>query len=397
MRALAVLLMALLMALPVRAELPAGLVYDDGFAYFQAVTVSTTENNRPTTRWYLQSKLRILGKVPHYSSFKTVLLKNGKAVRTLTQEAQVLGGGLPSLVTLQHADRTQPLTEAGNFTVQVYFVDGDTKTEHLARTHTIEVGTVGRVEGMGPSLGKLPPEFVVMQHGEILASILYLKARGFPSYTAQSGVHGIDPDYNTVELLWNHSPNLDGQSFNTARLRIRVNGKTVLKELSGIPQDFVHSTRAEFVAYRHTDRNAPQYQRGDVYSEYLRFQKTSMILPITFGKPAEANLVSLTENPGQWEIEFLLQGKPIRTWKFTVNPDGTIAPHPEQAAGLNLIPGATLVETIVPPGGSYADERVIPKLAQQGAFYGRPWVTSQGKALAMALPSKGSASPTPSR
>jgi len=127
------------------------------------------------------------------------------------------------------------------------------------------------------------------------------------------------------------------------------------------------------------------------YFEELRFCRLSSRLPITWGTARIDGFVALEDHPGRWEVQYLHQQRPVRTWRFTVNADGSIAPHPEEAA-LSMAPGASFVETEIPAGGSFADARLVPSAAARGRFGGL-WASAEGKALAAKVPSKGQPAP----
>ena len=89
----------------------------------------------------------------------------------------------------------------------------------------------------------------------------------------------------------------------------------------------------------------------------------------------------------------------VRTWRWTVRPDAPnviVAPHPEESAGLTLYPGAHLVETEIPAGGSFIDRRIFPAAVQAGFIYGHKWQTPEGRAMAAKVPAKGKPWPVPS-
>jgi hypothetical protein len=363
---------ALVVAAPVApATLPDGWLWDDGYTLFNAVNKPTTAKGKRTSHWYLQAALRCFGSAPAYSTFKLVVEKNGKTVATGQREAQRLAGSEPFLITLA-LETAQELPGPGLYTVKIFVIDGDTKTEHLARTHTIDIGAVRFGD---------QTELVVSRHGEVLDSILYLRGPRYPTYHQRG--RGAVQTQRSVELSFWLSPTVDS-AFHQGRCKLTVDGKTVMTELNGILQD---QTPAE-VALNQLWRYSP--------SEYLRFQQVSLILPLDWShvpSPQKSPFVNLSDHPGKWEIAYSVEGKLVRSWRFTVNPDGTIAPHPEQAAGLSLAKNAYFVETVIPTGGSAFDARLVPTAATRGGFYGLPWKTSEGKALAPSLPTKGTAWP----
>lgn len=353
------------------AQLPDSWLWDDGYTLFSAVNKPTTANGKRTSHWFLQAALRCFGSAPAYSTFKIVVEKNGKPVATGQREAQRVAGSEPFLIALA-LETEQELPGPGLYTVKVFVRDGDTKREYLARTHTIEVGAVRFGD---------QSELVVSRHGEVLDSILYLRGSRYPTYHQRG--RGAVQAQRSVELSFWLSPTVDS-AFHQGRCKLTVDGKTVMTELNGILQDRTPAEVALNQLWRYST------------SEYLRFQQVSLILPLDWShapSPQKSPFVNLSDHPGKWEVEYSVEGKPVRTWRFTVSPDGTIAPHPEQSAGLSLAKNAYLIETLIPSGGSAFDARLVPTAAAHGGFYGLPWKTSEGRALAQSLPSKGSAWP----
>ena len=82
--------------------------------------------------------------------------------------------------------------------------------------------------------------------------------------------------------------------------------------------------------------------------------------------------------------------------RFQVDANGRIAAHPEEAAGLSLPEGWHLVDGDV-PADSPLDARTDPAAARAGAFYGRSWVTPEGRAMAARLPQIGEGYPPSAR
>ena len=67
--------------------------------------------------------------------------------------------------------------------------------------------------------------------------------------------------------------------------------------------------------------------------------------------------------------------------------DGKLVPHPEQAAGLHLIPGSVLAETDV-PNDNPLDASLDAGTAGSG-FFGHAWSTPEAKALGKGLKTRG--------
>ena len=110
-----------------------------------------------------------------------------------------------------------------------------------------------------------------------------------------------------------------------------------------------------------TDRYAEQYHRGTEYREPLGFARYLINLTLTWGDAADQveTYTSLNDHPGDWELNWLINGEVIRTFHFEVDDNGLILP-PDDAdeTGLTLPPRTHLVRMEIPPGGSMADARL---------------------------------------
>ena len=162
-----------------------------------------------------------------------------------------------------------------------------------------------------------------------------------------------------------------------------------------------------FIFERHNDRNALEYRSGRDYREDLIFYNYHTVLPfadLTDGYPpeswSEADKIpvhtTFADHPGKWECQWLDNGELMRTFRWEVDGNGQLVPHPEQNKGLTLNPGAILVETIIPEGGAAFDGRLVPKAVQAGGFYGWKWKSSEMKKLAKQVPEIGNPWPVPS-
>lgn len=124
-------------------------------------------------------------------------------------------------------------------------------------------------------------------------------------------------------------------------------------------------------------------------NEYSRYGGQIIRMPLTWGDENErfTGLWSLDDNPGKWECTWKHKGKALRVFRFAV-AGGKVQPHPEQAAGLHLPDGVVLVETEI-PADSVLDDAVAADEIVKGSFFGRPWATPEGKAMAAAVKAKG--------
>jgi len=369
------------------APAPAGIIFDDAFTWLTVKDHNDTANGNPFNKgWTLQGDLRLVGPVGERDTLRLRVTQNGKEManwKLSTSFRRDLKGTNHALSPQWfEIDRNGPfIKETGEFQVEVYRLDGATNAESLMRTLQLTVGQTTRVRGNKGSGQMDSPMYYVETHGEVAGAVLYK--------------HGYDDRLdsmpgNGLTVAWALSPtdlglHLDQKGF----VRITINGQRL-----NLDKDQVRtSVDAKFTA-THTNWDKPNPRGGaGPYFEHLNFARLHSRLPVTWGPEdkREAGSVVLEEHPGDWVVEYRHEGDVIRTWKFTVNADGSIQPHPEQAA-MTLPPIASYIEAVIPAGGSVADERLSPAAAKRGRLF-MPWTTDAGKALAATVPSKGK--PTP--
>lgn len=379
------------------------LVIDDGFTFFDAEPISEYSaqlRGRVAVGWHLRSYLRMFGTVPNRSGFHLVVNSGGKQVAKIRCESEAYRKAedpvpenrrVPEddyLMTNVNGceDKTKIIKETGKLTLQVYFFDGDTDQEKLLRTYKIDVREAKRVRGPGTAPVPDVSHFYIQRHAETPAAILYLRPRGYGNYYRMRG----DNDYiGEVELYFNISPKRQVDRIPHGNLRCSVNG-TPLRFPGPSPfsdQVDVKSMRNETAIY--TDRIAPQYKSANEYMDEVSFNQYRLRLPLLLKGNAPANRLGLLDHKGSWECSFRVNGETIRTFRWTMGNDGRPVPHPEQTMGnINLNYNAFLVEVEVPAGGSVFDHRLLP-LTNDGFFYGVPWASAEGKAMAGKVPVKG--------
>jgi len=291
-------------------------------------------------------------------------------------------------------DDKQLVQGEGKFAVEVHFVNGDDDSERLARTYEIEVHKVDRIRGSYTKPEPDAPVYYVSRHGEALSSILYLRPGSSRPYVNDSSADTFGP--NMVEIVYNTSTTDEGMGIggSTSFLRCSVDGQKI-----ELKDDKVRHYRPGHRYYQeiYTDRLAPQFKGGTAYKDEINFRQYFAVLPLTWGKQGVyQNYTKLEDHPGRWECTFREGPNVVRTWRWTVRPDVIVAPHPEESTGLTLFPGAHLVETEIPAGGSFIDRRIYPAAVQAGFIYGHKWQSPEGKAMAAKVPAKGKPWPVPS-
>jgi len=376
---------------------------DDGYTFFVLRGKKDYVDGKPLDQgWSLRSYLRAVGpSMPQHSSFKVVVAKGGQAVATIRCE-----GSVPMVPTNQARpaflpmisycyDDTQLVKGEGKFGVAVYFVNGDNDSERLLRNYEIEVHKVDRVRGSVTNPQLDVPNYYVSRHNEVLSSIVYLRPAGSDPYITDAR-----PDTfgeNRVEIVYNTSTTDEGQNIGGEHsfMRCTVDGQKI-----ELKDDKVRNNRPTSRGYQeiYTDRLAQEFKRGTEYRDEINFRQYYAVLPLTWGRQGMyQNFTKLEEHPGGWECTYREGVNVVRTWRWTVRPDGSIASHPEEAnPELALFPGGHLVETEIPAGGSFIDRRIFPEALKSGFFYGHRWQTTEGKAMVARVPAKGKPWPMPS-
>ncbi|MEO8434682.1 MAG: hypothetical protein ABI596_07285 [Pyrinomonadaceae bacterium] len=386
-----------------QAIAPANVIIDDGYTFFRLRGKKDYVDGKPIDQgWSLLSQLRLVGPMmPRRSSFKIVVSKAGAPLATTRCE-----GSIPVVPTNEAQppflpmtgycyDDKQPVKGEGKFGVAVYFVNGDDDSERLVRNYEIEVHKVDRVRGTVTAPQADVPNYYVSRHSEVLSSILYLRSASAAPYVVDTR-----PDTfgeNRVEIVYNTSTTDEGQGIGgqDSFMRCSVDGQRI-----ELKNDRVRNQRPTSRDYQeiHTDRLAAEFKRGSEYKDEINFRQYYVVLPLTWGRQGVyQNFTKLEEHPGHWECTYREGVNVVRTWRWTVRPDGSVAPHPEESsAGLTLFPGGHLVETEIPAGGSFIDKRIFPDAVRAGFLYGHRWQSAEGKAMAARLPAKGKPWPVPS-
>lgn len=378
----------------------AGNFIDDGFTWFEAVSFQEPVNGtRTDLGWALKSTIRLMGDHPRRSAFKITISKAGKPLATTRCEAFPEASrytGVIYLWTLECFKKETAIKDLGKFDVQIAFVNGDTDAETVLRNYKIEVLKADRVTG--PTMKPIAdaPQYYLSRHAEAPASILFLRPEGKFSYVGNSGnSSNSGAGANEVEIYFSLSPSKEGTGtyMRNNYLRCTVDGKPL-----ELQNDKVEIETVRRYAQVYSDRLAAQYKTsGTPYQEEIEFLWLRAELPVTFGTNApDAHETNFNNHPGKWECNLTNNGATLRTWRWTVNRDGMATKHPEQNGNVNLFYNSYLLDTEIPAGGTLIDKRLAPVSLAEGFFYGQPWTTAEGKAMAAKVPTKGTPAPVPS-
>jgi hypothetical protein len=385
------------------AQPPEGHVVDDAFTFYTLENNQKSVNGKPKDEgWSLVADFRVFGETSQRSAFRFVVKKGQKKLGETTCEVATedqfrkMAEGPASFYVIGCRDRNQRIQATGDLTVEVYFIDDATDRATKLRTHTIAVGSAGRVRGNGQPDA---PHHYVDRSGETLGSVLHLQHNRSTHYWGQlhrqlGPVQGL----NQVTLAINAAPDEDHRSIDPlTHLRCKVNGERI-----EMPHDQVVGREARSVYVVATWGKGQRDQRDPV--QYRQFVLT---LPLSFGSsvaeqthdryfPLEEKnprYAYLDDHPGEWECEWRKDRDVLRVFRFVVGEDGKLVPHAEQAAGLTLGPNAFFVETEIPRGGSGYDTRVDGAAVSKRAFHGRGLASGEARALAKKLPKVGSTTP----
>jgi hypothetical protein len=375
-------------------------VIDDGFTWFETVNGEALgPNNIPiSTGWYLKINLKVLGEYPTRSAFKVVVSRAGKPVATTRCEtsrySNTTGALDESFMNTVDCWKKETATkEIGIFDVSVYTVNGQTDEEKLVRKYVIDVKTVNRVRS-GQEAGLAPPQYYINRHNEAAVSWVHLRPREYAGYLARISA----PERlgaNHVEFYFSLSPSEVGKRLPHSYLRCSVNGQRLTMPGPDGFADQALSYREMFYTVIYQDRIAPRYQRGTEYRDEIGFHMVRLLAPLTWGEKRNRweNRNALDDFPGNWQCDLMNNGEVWRTWRFTV-ANGRPAVHPEQNGNINLGYNSYLMNMEIPTAGSALDLRLNGP--SHSLFYGQPWTSAEGKAMANRVPKKGNPFPVAS-
>ena len=366
------------------ADLPDGITYDDGYAYFYLDNRGSMSNNRPTHEYTFHAYARLLGEgIARESAFKFVLKQGRRTIHTFTCQGspayrvRMHPSNQPDMFVVDHCvDRNTRLSAEGDITVEVYLIDDATDEEHLARTHTVQIRRLRQENHQGV---ERPSHFIVNQHGFSAVALIDQTPRN------EQHMYGGSAGYNEVTLSFQRS---HGSSPGTLTLRCSVNGERVELPSHQVQSDQISSRRSQASEIRRAGTST----EGD----HLLFRADVYTLPLTFGDSTQTQYPKLDDHPGRWECMLRdSQRRTVREFAFTV-ADGRVQPHPEEAEGLHFPNGVHMVDITI-PGDSPVDDRTDRETVRAGAFYGRAWRSSEARAMAQRVPQIGEGFPPSGR
>ena len=323
--------------------------------------------------WYLKPKLTFKGSIPKRSAVRIVVKKNGKELSNLRCEIE-------EGRVFRCDDKKQDVREMGLLDVEVSFIDGDTDEQKALRTYKIDVHRTERFNDYA--------DYFAQRHADVAVAYLSLEGQNpweYPKRNDSLFKGDTDLFLNTV-VSRDHEEKYSGAPF----LRCAVNGQPFKLAKTNVKFNQVEgSVFARF-----------ESRKGSVYKAYLKFAKVRMKLPLSLGKAKNTNFsTDISKTPGDWSctITGSADRELYRTFRFTIDGNGRIVPHPEQVNGTAVFADwEFMIDMEIPAGGSPIDQRLM-RSPKAGFFYGIPWSTPEGKAIAERLPTKGNPYPKPKK
>lgn len=374
-------------------------VADDGFTWFESAVSAPLANNLRTPQgWMLKSYVRIFGEYPTGSKIKLVVAKGGRTTGTTLCDTVQYHKGAKDLDdsfmwTNDCWQERSATKETGMFDVGVFSVNGATGAEKLVRTYKIDVHPISRVPS-GQQPGTEPPVYMIDRHNEAAASFMYLRPTNYIPYfdyaqrPERSG-------QNQVELHFSIAPPTDVMNpLPATTFSCTVDGKPLT--LPG-PVDYATEANMKYVRNDfavHQDRLSPKFKAGLPYEEKMQFYVVRILVPLSYGGDKRSGRLLMEDHPGNWVCKIEKEGKVWRTWRWTIGRDGRPVLHPEQRGNINLGFNSYLIDMEIPPGGAPMDGRLAGP--STSFFYGQPWTSAEGKAMAARLPKKSHPWPRPS-
>lgn len=388
---------------------------DDAFTFFDAEPVEEYDSKirlQKDIGWYLRSHLRMLGTFPERSAFKVVVKKDGKQLAEVRCEGDVYQKATDSYLRtamqrkgkdlgfedFMYAERCfnkdLAIKPIGKMDVEIHLIDGDTDAESLVRTYKIDVHKATRVRG---STTKPQPDvshYYIQRHAEAAFAFIHVTGNhtGRERNARRSYFRNVPatldtPSYGQLIAYFGISPERSTKSLGSTFARCSVNGQRIK-----LPRDKVSIGKSiqtdEYAIY--TDRLAADYKRGSAYRDDVKFVVYQAALPLYSGE-GEYNKppIKIEDHPGQWECQIIANGVQYRTIRWRVGRDGQIAAHIEQTNGnVNLYYKTYLADMDIPADGAPFDYRLVP-MPSAGLFYGIPWSSAEGKAMAARVPKIG--------
>jgi hypothetical protein len=247
--------------------------------------------------------------------------------------------------------------QAGDYTVDIVYVNGDTDKETVLRTVTIPV--VRYQDGNDVRFQSTHDDWLGMAKLEIPET-------------------ATDPMRLHFHRSYGDSETNDS-GLRNPQIRCSIDGQRLNQELGeDVGTDDTFELQANDVR---TGSKKWGWARHQVILQNVRFRYES-----TPGMKYEG--IQMSQRPGAWSCEIRNDGKVLRTLSWTVNADGNIALHPAQQgpAGLRLAPRRYFVESTF-PSPDKADTSFQPDIVRQRVM-GVAWPAGTVTTMLAHLPAR---------
>lgn len=270
------------------------------------------------------------------------------------------------------------LTAFGAVQADIVYMDEQAHQEQLLRTMNLRVGRYWQWSGMN---GNRPIHEAVYQViGDDLLSVGWLWIRPAAERGEYSTSAGPFP--RMLFSYWYSGHGRPGRR--NEFMRCTVDGQAL----------------GDIHAY-HNDDNEPQLEAGDrqhdphgtpnetVYGWYHTGVRTDIWVGARptgdsrevrnfQRRPNWANEVFTAEHPGQWVCGYHMDADVVREFRFTVNPDGTVAPGAQQQGpnAISIPESMRLVDMRIPNPDPF-DASVQPAVMRAAGPWGHPWANPQ--------------------
>ena len=241
----------------------------------------------------------------------------------------------------------KPLTAAGELTARLVYIDDKAEAEYLLRDFKLKVETytfVGR------------KSYQVAQDDNLGQAYIWQRQTG-DRYT----------DYQLYGYFWAATD----QSFR-GKLRCSVGGTKL--------DDIDVGTDTGKVVVEALDNASGEERRLKWTQMKLMFDRILFGTRDEYAKHRNMPVAELKDsrflgdNPGDWTCDLRKDGAVVRTFRFQVNDQGRIAPHPAQSApGAPMLrPDVVMIDVRLPGKNTY-DLRVRGNAIKAAMAYGMPW------------------------
>ena len=238
------------------------------------------------------------------------------------------------------------LKVTGDLTAQLVFIDDKAEKEYLLREFKLKVAAFTFVGRTG---------YQVLQDDTLGEAYLWQKQTG-DRFT----------DYSLYGYFWS----ANGDSF-AGKLRCTVGGaKTPDIDVSTDTGKLM----VEALDNASGEERRHKWNQNTLRFEHLFFGKRDEVIKFRDSGGDYKDTRFLGDNPGDWVCDLRKEGAVVRTFRFHVNDQGRIDPHPAQSvAGAPMVrPGVVMVDVRLPAKNTY-DLRVRGAAIKGSMAYGMPW------------------------